>query len=380
MYSSRSNMKRMKIKFILSQVHLWIGLILGILFFIVAFSGAIYTWVPEMSAIVYKKKVEASDEPFVSVSELKKTMDREFPQGDFRTAFYRDQSSTLEVLLYGQGTYYLAQVNPYSGELVHLQDMNKGWLNYIKFIHRNLMLGDIGRQIVHWVTLLFLVMMITGVVLWWPVNKAGRKQRMTIKWGASLKKLNYDLHNVLGFYATWVSVFTVITGLFWGFEFVREALKTMTGENKIVYEIPESIEKEIRESFDQFELLDSLMLVFRERYPSQYVRISSPHDKTEAVRVVVIDPDMLAYNTNHFYFDRYSGKQIRGHFENGLHAEASMFHTLHGLVYDIHFGSILSFPGRLLVFFASLISASLPITGFIVWLGKRKKLKSGTQT
>ena len=163
----------------------FIGLRLGILFFIVAFSGAVYTWVPEMSAIVYKKKVESRDEPFVSVSTLKKTMDREFPKGDFRTAFYKDNSSTLEVLLYGQGTYYIAQVNPYSGELVHLQDMNKGWLNYIKFIHRNLMLGDIGRQIVHWTTLLFLVMMITGMVLWWPVNKVGRKQRFAIKWGAS---------------------------------------------------------------------------------------------------------------------------------------------------------------------------------------------------
>jgi uncharacterized iron-regulated membrane protein len=326
-----------------------------------------------MSAIIYKKKVETKDESFVSVSTLKTTMDREFPEGDFRTAIYRDNASTLEVLLYGQGTYYIAQLNPYTGALVHLRDMNKGWLNYIKFIHRNLMLGNMGRQIVHWGTLLFLVMMITGIVLWWPVNKAGRKQRLTVKWGASPKKLNFDLHNVLGFYATWISIFTVITGLFWGFEMVREGLKTITGEHKIVYDTPVSDERGFQEQFDQFALLDSLALVFRERYPSKYVRISNPHKKTDPIRIVIIEPALLVYNTNHYYFDRYTGKQIRGHFEDGLHADASLFHTLHGLVYDIHFGTILAFPGRLLVFFASLISASLPITGFIVWLGKKKK-------
>ena len=113
--------------------------------------------------------------------------------------------------------------------------------------------------------------------------------------------------------------------------------------------------------------------VFRERYPSRYIRISNPHKKTEPINVTVIDPALLAYNTDHFYFDRYTGKQIIGHFEYGLQTEASLFHTLQGLVYDIHFGSILALPGRLLVFFASLIAASLPITGFMVWLGKMKK-------
>ncbi|WP_366938414.1 PepSY-associated TM helix domain-containing protein [Algoriphagus sp.] len=43
------------------------------------------------------------------------------------------------------------------------------------------------------------------------------------------------------------------------------------------------------------------------------------------------------------------------------------------LVYEIHFGSALGLPGRIFAFLASLIAASLPITGFLVWLNKRKK-------
>lgn len=363
----------MKIKNFLGQVHLWIGLILGILFFIVAFSGALYTWAPEVSRVIYQEAVEPQDAPMVPVSSLKATLDREFPSGDFRTALYRDPSTAIQVLLYGNGTYYHANLDPYSGELIHLQDMNTGWLNYLKFLHRNLILGKVGRKIVHWVTLLFLIMVITGLVLWWPANQRDRKQRLTIKWNAAPKKLNYDLHNVLGFYATWIVIFCILTGLFWGFEVVRESLKTITGEHQKVYDQPKSVKPASGDGFDQFALLDSLVLSVRQRFPGKSVRISNPHQEDEPIRVAVIRPNPLVSNTDHYYFDRYSGRAIDGHFQTDVHDKTSPFHKINGLVYDIHFGTILGLPGRLLVFFASLIAASLPITGFLVWWGKRKR-------
>ncbi len=365
----------MKIKRLFGQIHLWIGLTVSLLFFLIAFSGALYTWAPEISRIIYKERVEPRDAPFVPVSQLKATLDREFPSGDFRTALYRDPASAIQVLLYGNGTYYHAYHDPYSGELLHLQDMNKGWLNYLKFLHRNLMLGDVGRQIVHWTTLLFLLMLITGLVLWWPVNRRGRRERLTIKWGAAPRKLNYDLHNVLGFYATWVLFFLVITGLFWGFELVRDALKTVTGEAEIAYDTPVSAEPPPAAGVAPFARLDSLMAVMRQRYPSKYVRISNPHEETEPIRVALIAPDMQVHTTDLLYFDRYTGERLTGVFENGLHTEASAYHTLNELVYDIHFGTVLGLPGRLLVFFASLIGASLPVTGVLVWWGKRRRKK-----
>lgn len=43
--------------------------------------------------------------------------------------------------------------------------------------------------------------------------------------------------------------------------------------------------------------------------------------------------------------------------------------------YDIHVGSILGFPGKVLAFLASLIGASLPITGYLIWYGRKFKKK-----
>jgi len=366
----------MKIKKILGKIHLYVGLVVGVLFVVIALSGAIYTWAPEISRYIYEQKVAPSDLPFISVATIKATIEREFPEGDFRTAFYRDKSSTVQVLLYGQGTYYNAEINPYTGEWVHLQDMNKGWLNYLRSLHRNLLLGDVGREIVHWVTLLTLVMMITGIVLWWPVNKASRKQRFTIQKTSSGKKLNYDLHSVTGFYVTWISVFSVVTGLFWGFKDVQNTLKVMTGENDLVYDIPLSDETGFSEGFDQIKLVDSLAQAFRRNHPDKYIRISIPHKKTDAIHVVVIKPDLMNYTSDHYNFDRYSGKPLIGHFEYGLHADGSLYHILHNMNYDIHFGTILGFSGRMLMFLASLVAALLPITGCLIWYGKWKRKSS----
>jgi len=362
----------MKLKRLISQLHLWIGLAVGIPFFLVALSGAIYTWEPELARMLYKESVEAQDQPFVTASALKATLDREHPDLDFRTVLFRDEGSAAKVLLYGRGTYFYAFLNPYTGDLIHLQDMNQDGLYYLKVLHRNLLLGDVGREIVHWVTLLFLVMMITGIAIWWPARKSQRRQKFTIKWVASPRRLNYDLHSVLGFYMTWIVIFSVITGLFWGFEVVRDTLKSATRETKRVYDTPTSIPAESSQ-LTQWLLMDSLATEFQQQYPTKFIRVSNPHQETEPIRVVLIEPDMLVYNTDFYYFDRYTGKQLTGNFENGLYAEASTFHTLHGLVYDVHFGTIWGLTGRLLVFFSSLIAASLPLTGLLVWLHRRKK-------
>jgi uncharacterized iron-regulated membrane protein len=44
--------------------------------------------------------------------------------------------------------------------------------------------------------------------------------------------------------------------------------------------------------------------------------------------------------------------------------------------YDIHTGAVLGLPGKILVFFAGLIIASLPITGFYIWWGRKQKEKN----
>jgi len=45
------------------------------------------------------------------------------------------------------------------------------------------------------------------------------------------------------------------------------------------------------------------------------------------------------------------------------------------LNYDLHVGSIGGITTKIIALLVCIISASLPITGFIIWLGKKKKPK-----
>ncbi|MDN3686988.1 PepSY-associated TM helix domain-containing protein [Cyclobacterium jeungdonense] len=363
----------MTIRKFLAKTHLVIGLSTGVLFTIIALSGALYTWEPEFSRLMYHQQVAEEGKPFISISEIRNTLEKTFPEGDFRTALYRDPESSIEVLLYAPGTYYLAQLNPYTAELIHLQDMNKGWINYVKKLHRNLLLGEAGREIVHWITLLALPMLISGLVIWWPANGWPRKNKFYLRWSLSPKKLNYNLHSILGFYASWILFFAVITGIYWGFGAVRTTVKQLSGETKINWETPLSSDPGTGQGAGNDAMLNRLISEYHAEFRGSEVRISIPHKKEDPIHLSIIDPNKGITEINHYYHDQYTGDRIQGNFLNGLSSEISTFNVINGMVYDIHFGSILGLPGRVLVFLGSLIAGSLPITGFIIWWAKRKK-------
>ncbi len=365
-------MRDRSFKNIVRKIHLYLGLSIGLLFFVITLSGAIYTWEPEFSTLLYKQRVPSKDATFVAVSALKVKMAEAFPEGDFRGVLFQGKERTAKVLLYVPGTYYYAFMNPYSGELKHLQNMKTGWLNNLILLHRNLLLGSTGQQIVHWVTLLSLLMIVTGLVLWWPHRKSRRTYHFTIRWKARRVQLNYDLHNVLGFYASWIGIFSLLTGVFWGFTPFQNALKMATGEDEISYDVPLSDVSKRPENYDLTVKVDSLAHAFQQIYTDRPVRINFPHNVTESIHIAVVDSEHRVVRTDLYHFDQYTGQQLHGNFEWGLHNEASAFKTLNNLVYDIHLGSIAGFFGRLLVCITSLILASLPITGFIIWLSKRK--------
>lgn len=216
-------------------------------------------------------------------------------------------------------------------------------------------------------------MVVSGIVLWWPLNHSRIKEHFRINLRAKLKVLNYKFHNVIAFYASWILIFVIATGLFWGFETVKNSFRLLGDENSIKYDIPMSTENKITGNKNHYQLMEQLGTRFRKEFPDRNIRVSNPHNSNDPIQVSIIDKNQLVYSVDHLYFDRYTGERLRGNFEYGLQAKASFFTKLNGLVYDVHFGSILGLTGRLLVFFASLIGASLPFTGFYIWWFRRKK-------
>ncbi|RZK63395.1 MAG: PepSY domain-containing protein, partial [Pedobacter sp.] len=73
------------------------------------------------------------------------------------------------------------------------------------------------------------------------------------------------------------------------------------------------------------------------------------------------------------FYDQYSLKEIEVKHMYGKLANATAADKLARMNYDIHVGAVLGLAGKIMAFLASLVAASLPITGFIIWRGRHKK-------
>jgi uncharacterized iron-regulated membrane protein len=96
--------------------------------------------------------------------------------------------------------------------------------------------------------------------------------------------------------------------------------------------------------------------------------ISPPEDSVGVVRVLIrYNNDGFFRKQDQLFFDQYSGKLLNAK----LYSEISAGDKIKAAQFYIHTGRILGLPGQMLVFFAALISASLPVTGFLLWRGRK---------
>jgi uncharacterized iron-regulated membrane protein len=116
-------------------------------------------------------------------------------------------------------------LTPIQGKITIHEKPQTNFFIIVEYIHLYLLLPpEIGHWIVGVSVIIFMVIMITGLILWWPKRKTDRKRSFTIKWGGRWRRVNYDLHNVLGFYATSIAMILAISGLAIAFEPVSKAI------------------------------------------------------------------------------------------------------------------------------------------------------------
>jgi len=364
------------VKKLIGKIHLWLGLGSGLLVLFLGITGCILAFEVEIRSITESfRKVKAEDKRYLPPSQLraiaekhlvsKKAWGVEYPgKGKAATASYWDDTH-----------YEIVFMNPYTGEVLKHKNMNRDFFRIVLDGHFYLWLPHhIGQPIVASATLIFLIMMITGLVLWWPRNKAARKQRFTVKWNVRWRRRNYDLHNVLGFYMTWVAIFIAITGLVFGFQWFAKSVYWVTsgGQAKVEDKHPVSDSTQnpsVANMADYLWEKDS-----RTKKENESISVWFANQPSDPIETVINHRPGTYYNSDFFHYDQYTGKLLpaQGSYD-GKFKEAKLADKLVRMNYDIHVGAVLGLPGKILAFFASLIAASLPVTGFIIWWGRNRK-------
>ncbi len=369
----------MAIKRIIGKIHLWLGLSSGLLVLFLGITGCILAFEIEIRSMTESfRKVEVEDRPYLPPSQLRAIAEQHLVAKKAWGVEYPGKGKAAIASYYDETHYEIVFMNPYTGAVLKHKNMNKDFFRVVLDGHFYLWLPHhIGQPVLASATLVFLIMVITGLILWWPRNKAARKQRFSVKWSATWKRKNYDLHNVLGFYMTWVAIFIAITGLVFGFQWFAKSVYWISsgGQAKVEDKHPVS---DTTQKANVVNMADYLWEKDSKQVkPKESIGVYFANLPTDPVEIVINHRPGTYYNSDFFHYDQYSGRLVpaQGSYE-GKFKEAKLADKIVRMNYDIHVGAVLGLPGKILAFFASLVAASLPITGFLIWRGRRRRKKA----
>lgn len=371
----------MNFKKLVLKIHLILGLVSGIVVVILGITGCLLAFEVEIRKITEPfQQVKAQAIPMLPPAQLQSIAEKHLYSKHALGIEYPGNNKAAVALYYDKDNYERLYLNPYNGQVLRHKNMKNDFFRIVLDGHYNLWLPKkIGKPIAASATLIFLILMITGLILWWPKNKAAKKQRFTIKWNARWRRRNYDLHNVLGFYMTWIAIFIAITGLVFGFEWFAKTVYFVSSGGQTMEDHRHPVSDTTQPMYSGNMVNQLWLQHLKQKKNNESIAVYFAPLPTDPIEVIINHRPGTYYNSDYYHYDQYSGKELHasgsyaGQFANAVAADKIV-----RMNYDIHVGAIWGLPGKLMAFFASLIAASLPVSGCIIWYGKQKKRKKNT--
>lgn len=367
------------------RVHEWLGLTTGLVVFVVSVTGCLWVFQEEIEGwLTPDRTVPVEDGPVVAASRARDLALEVLPDRHVHGTLYGAPGDPVEVIFYEADPEFYQSVflHPYTGEVLGVEDHFSGFFHFVLEGHMHLWLPEaVGEHIVGTSVLLFLVMLGTGLVLWWP-RTGNKRQRFGFLWTPRTRwrRKNFDLHAIVGFYALLLAGTLAFTGSIMAYDwFYYIVYKGMGGDSTPRFVIPDG--SRLAADNDPAALpLDRLVPQLREAQPEALsFELHYPSSDTASIYVEVTRRAGVYYSSDYRFFDQNTLAEIDTPSIYGTYADAGFADTMMRMNYDIHVGAIGGLPGKILAFMASLATATLPVTGFLLWWGRRRRAPASAQ-
>lgn len=266
-------------------------------------------------------------------------------------------------------------VDPYTGKVTgDAKTPSSKFFSTIMGLHRWLLLdSNVGGIITGVATIIFILMEITGLILWLPAKIKNWstwkswKQGFKLKTSGSWKRVNYDLHNTLGFYTLLLVTIMAITGLCFAFDWFRDGFASTLGAKKSRKEEPIESTYRLGKKVE----LDQIVINANSVYAyNGNLRISLPKDSIGSITVnKTTNGFFTVAGSDKLILDQYSGEVLKLE----RFSDKKLGEQIVSLIYPIHVGEIFGTFTKIIYFIVCLIATSLPVTGTLIWINKFKK-------
>ena len=351
-------------KKIFRQIHLWLSVPFGLIISLICFSGAMLVFENEVMELVrhelyYVKKVETVPLPVDRLLERALQVNLSKPR---RAFMYVDQYTGEIKGKYERPAFFVTMFRLHRWLLDSMKaDGGAFW----------------GKMIVGVSTLLFVVVLISGIVIWWPRTRKALKNSLRISVGRGFRRFWYDLHVAGGMYALFFLLAMALTGLTWSFGWYRTGFYKVFGVEVQQGGTHSGVTLRGGRGSDQpgKNVSHSSSYVCWQQVYEQ-LALNNPGYKQITLSDGVAN---VSFNTfgNQRASDRYKFNHHSGEIDEVvLYKDAEKAGKIRGWIYSVHVGSWGGMLTRLLTFIAALIGATLPLTGYYLWIKRIWRKKS----
>lgn len=367
-------------KKIIFQLHWFFGISAGLVLAVMGITGALYSFEGEITRALNAERwqIQPSAQGHLTPGEL--TTKIEAATADRVTALWIDGRQD------GPGTAFLVPppgerrgprivFDPYTGEVL-AEPMGQDFFHLMLMLHRFLSMGEVGKQITAASTLALLFFCLSGLYLRWPRKALSWRTWLTLDWKKKGRSFNWDLHAVAG---TWALLFYLcagLTGLYWSYDWYREGLTRLLSDTPLeqrgerdrrVRQAPSGPAPEV----DYDAVWQSIQQTAGPKMVAWNLRLPLVAGQPATV-FYMLDGAEHVRAFNQFQVDPKSGEVSR----HERYADKSFKAQLLTSVYALHVGEYFGMPGRILMMLATAAMPLFFITGWLLYLDRRRKKRA----
>jgi uncharacterized iron-regulated membrane protein len=194
-------------------------------------TGAIYLFKPQIEGWMDRsyEGIAPVQEHRVLSEQVRAVLDSHPKATGIHVELPREERGATRVILKEGDKQWRVMVHPVSLAVMAVRDEELGLMRQIKQLHGQLKIGTWGSYLVELAACWTIIMILTGVVLWWPRNATGFAGVLYPRWKKGGRIWWRDVHSVLGVWVSFFAIFLILTGLpwakFWGnyFRSVRQS-------------------------------------------------------------------------------------------------------------------------------------------------------------
>ncbi len=198
------------------QIHLWVGIFVAIYIVLIGVSGSILVFREELTRLSGNTfPAPASKEVRIDSVQATQIIQETYPKKKI-TFMYAPRAKEPAYVFYTmegkESTIY--GVDPSNGKILGTLNTQGSVLNWVGQLHYFLLLGRSPGLLLNGIgSALLLLLTFTGMVLWWPGLKAWARG-FVVDFSKSWKRINFDTHNVVGFWTLSIVSFWAISGVY----------------------------------------------------------------------------------------------------------------------------------------------------------------------